>query len=149
MRISDRTDVCSSDLRLDLGEESGAVHGAVECHRSGYAGQPQGADERGGLPVAVRDRCAAALAARGAPTEPGHLCGSAGLVDKDQALGIEVRLVGDPGRALGRYVSALLLARVRCLFFYVTPCCSKNRHTVLGTPRSPWYQIGNAFSREQ
>src|SRR3546814_9665099 len=90
MRISDwSSDVCSSDLLsdgeglvggqvvhdddvagaerrhqdlLDIGEECDLVHRTVERHRGGDAAQAQGADEGGGLPVAVRDRSTAAFA---------------------------------------------------------------------------------------
>ena len=39
-----------------VGQEGGAVHGAVEHHGGGHSAQPKGADEGGGLPVPMGDR---------------------------------------------------------------------------------------------
>ena len=42
---------------------------------------------------------AASFAARRAPVQAGHLCVGAGLVDEDQALGVEIGLSLKPGFA--------------------------------------------------
>ena len=63
--------------------------------------------------MTVRHRGTAALAAFGAPAQAGHLGRGAGLVDEDQALGVEVRLGVEPGAALGRDVGPFLLGRLR------------------------------------
>ncbi len=52
---------------FDIGQEGGAVHGAVAHHRRGHAAEPQGADEGRGLPVPVRHGRPAALAAGARP----------------------------------------------------------------------------------
>src|SRR3546814_6613066 len=99
MRISDwSSDVCSSDL---------------EHHRRGQAAGPQSADEGRGLPVAMRHRSPAALAAWRAAATAGHLCRRPGLVDEHQAIRIQLRLEFKPGAPAPQDVRTLLLAGVR------------------------------------
>ena len=92
------------------------MHGTVEYHRRGHALESERADEGGGLPVPVRDRGAAAGAARRTAIAPGHFGRGAGLVDEDQLLGVEIGLGLEPGPAAARHVRPLLLAGV-CRFF--------------------------------
>ena len=66
--------------------------------------------------MTVRDSGAAALTPRSAPPQSGHFRGGAGLVDKDQTLGIEVRLGLEPSPAANCDVGPFLLGRVRCFF---------------------------------
>ena len=106
---------------LDIGEEGDLVHRAVECHRGGDAAEAQGADEGGGLPVAVRDRSTAAFASLCPAVHPRHLGRRSRLIDEDQPLGIEIGLGLEPGFALRSYIFAVLLGRVRRLFWRVTP----------------------------
>src|SRR3546814_3552401 len=73
------------------------MHGAVEHHRRGHAAGPQSADEGRGLPVAMRHRSPAALAAWRAAAAAGHLCRRPGLVDEHQAIRIQLRLEFKPG----------------------------------------------------
>ena len=58
---------------FDIGEEGGAVHGAIEDHGGAHAGKSQGTDEGCGLPVPVRHRRPAALATARSPAASGHL----------------------------------------------------------------------------
>src|SRR6185312_447421 len=68
---------------------------------------------------------------------PGHLgCGPA-FVDEDQALGVEAGLAIEPVLPAPGHVRALLLARVRRLFFSVIRCRTKKRCTVLGATCVP------------
>ena len=106
---------------LDPSGEGRAVHGAVDQHRRGQPVEPQSGDEGCRLPVAVRDRRPAALAAWAAAAQARHLGRSPGLVDEDEPRGIEVGLVLKPGLALGLHVDPVLLAGVRRLFLNVTP----------------------------
>jgi hypothetical protein len=64
----------------------------------------------------VRNRRPAALAPGSAAVEAGHLGGGAAFVDEDEALGIEVRLVVEPGVSPARYVRPVLLGGVGRLF---------------------------------
>ena len=92
------------------------MHGAVEHHGRGHSSQPQGADEGGGLPVAMRHRGAAAMCAHSPAALPGHLGGRAGLVDEDQPVGVETGLGFEAGPPAAQHVYALLLAGVRGFF---------------------------------
>ncbi len=47
---------------------------------------------------------------------PGHLGRSAGLVDKDKPLGLQIGLGVEPGLPAAQDVSSLLLGRVRGFF---------------------------------
>jgi hypothetical protein len=101
---------------FDVGEERLSVHRAVEHHGRGQAAQAQGSGEGGRLPMTMRDGRTAALAPWGAATRTGHLGGRSGLIDEDQALGIEVRLRVEPSLALRGDVGPLLFVGVRGFF---------------------------------
>lgn len=58
-----------------------------------------------------------------------HLGGGAGLIDEDQALGIEFELPVEPGLATCQNIRPILLVRVRCLFLSVMSRRSKKRHS--------------------
>ena len=66
--------------------------------------------------MAVGDGGPATLAAPGPAPQAGHLGRSAGLVDKDQAGGIETGLGVEPGLAADGDVRPLLLGGVRGFF---------------------------------
>ena len=67
----------------------------------------------------MRHADAQALAARGAAVGARHVGLRPGLVDEDQALGIEVGLGVEPGLPPLQDVGAILLAGVRGLFLRV------------------------------
>ena len=106
---------------LGIGGEGVAVHRAVEDHGRGEAAEAQARDQGGRLPVAMRDRGAAALAAWAAPAQAGHLGGRAGLVDEDELGRVELGLELEPGLAARGYIRARLLAGMRRLFLNVIP----------------------------
>ena len=69
----------------------------------------------------------------------GHVGLRPGLVDEDQALGIDEALIGSPARAMASYVRAILLSRDEGLFLNVTPIRRKKRLIIevsALTPRS-------------
>jgi len=101
---------------VDIGEEDGPVHGAVEHHGCGQATEREGCDKRDRFPVPMRDRCPASLPTGCTPAQPGHLGRGAGLVNEHQVQGIEVRLRVEPGLPPGSDVGPLLLAGVRWFF---------------------------------
>jgi hypothetical protein len=101
---------------LDVGDEGLAVHRPVEDHRRRNPVEPQAGHQRGRLPVAVRDRGAAALAPRAASAQARHPGARSGLVDEDEPGRVEVGLELGPGLAARGYVGARLLAGVRSLF---------------------------------
>ena len=80
--------------------------------------------------MAVRDAEAQAFAAAAAAVGASHLGRSPGLVDKDQAFGIEIGLAVEPGLAPLQDVGAVLLGRVRGLFLRVMAWRAKKRRTV-------------------
>ena len=133
-----------SQKRLGIGGEGVAVplagrrmrafpvrHGSIDDHGRGETAEAQARDQRGRLPVPMRDRGAAALAARAAPAQAGHLCGGPArhcprtnggqrlAVDEDEPQGIEFGLELEPGLAPRGHVLARLLAGMRRLFLYV------------------------------
>src|SRR3546814_928184 len=97
------------------------IYRTVERHRGGDAAQAQGADEGGGLPVAVRDRSTAAFASERPTVHPRHLGRGSRLIDEDQPLRVEMGLGLEPSFTFRGYVFAVLLGRVRRLFLRVTP----------------------------
>ncbi len=101
---------------LEVGQEGGAIHGAVEHHRRSHAGLPERTNKCRRLPVAVRNAGNAARAAARAAVEPRHLGRCAGFVDEDKAGRIEVRLRGAPDLPCACHVRSLLLAGVRGFF---------------------------------
>jgi len=57
-----------------------------------------------------------ALATRGAPVGARHVGLGPGLIDEDQAGGIDARLMPAPARAAARDVGPMLLGRVQAFF---------------------------------
>lgn len=101
---------------LDVSEESRTVHRAVEQHGRGETTEPEARGEGCGFPMPVWDGRAAAHAALGASAQARHLRGSAGLVDEDQLIGIEVGLACEPDKPARGDVRTLLLGSVRGFF---------------------------------
>jgi hypothetical protein len=77
---------------LNIGSEAFAVDGAVEQARCGEAVAAQGAKESQRPPVAVWGETAHPLAFGAPSAQRGHVGLDPGLVDKDQALRIELSL---------------------------------------------------------
>src|SRR3546814_11130372 len=103
------------------------MHGAVEHHRRGHAAGPQSADEGRGLPVTIRHRSPAALAAWRAAAAACHLGRRPGLVDDQQTIRHQRRLEFTPGPPAPQDLLKLALAGVRdflymsCLVDLATP----------------------------
>lgn len=77
----------------------------------------QGGDERGGLPVAMRDGAGAALSDGATPVAAGHLGVEPRLVDKDQVANIPVGLLPTP-ESPGRLDVRPILLGGASRFFY-------------------------------
>ena len=99
-----------------IGAEGIPVHRPVEQHGGTQACQAQAGGECRGLPMAVRDGGPAAHPPLGSAPQAGHLGRSAGLVDEDQLLGIEIGLGVEPGLAAGDDIRPLLFGGVRGFF---------------------------------
>ena len=84
-------------------------------------------EEGRGLPVAVRDLVDEALSLRRPAVEAGHVGFGPGLVDKDEAGGIDAALIGSPARPMPAYVGSVSFARDERLSLSVTPIRRKNR----------------------
>jgi hypothetical protein len=124
---------------FDIGEEALAIDGAVEQAGRVDAVVAQGGEERCGLPMAVRDLVNEPLAARRPAVETRHIGLGPGLIDEDQARGIDAALIGPPARPMAAYVRTVLLACNERLFLSVTPIRRKNRLIIevsALTPRS-------------
>jgi hypothetical protein len=100
----------------DVGEEAVAVDRPVDDHGRVHAGEPETGDEGGGAPMAMGNADAQALAPRCAAAKACHLGVQPGLVDEDQAFGIQIRLRLEPGDARRCDVRAVLLVCVADFF---------------------------------
>ena len=80
--------------------------------------------------MAVRDADPQPFAATTAAVGPSHVGRSPGLVDEDQAFGIEVELAFEPGLAPLQDVGAVLFGGMRGLFFRVMAWRAKKRRIV-------------------
>src|SRR3546814_10473376 len=118
MRISDwSSDVCSSDLLANIGQEAFAVDRTVEDARRGEPIAAQGAQEGHGAPVAMRGEAANPLASRPPAAQWGHVgfdpvrhwCSNQWrtqwlTVDAHETAGIATTLPGLPAPALAGHV---------------------------------------------
>ena len=101
------------------GVETLAVDGTLEYVGHADPGRAQAGNKRGQLPVTMRHRSPQAQTASTSAIAARHVRGGPGLVDEDQAIGVERRLAADehaPG--LGD-IGAVLLGRVQALFLSV------------------------------
>jgi hypothetical protein len=64
----------------------------------------------------MRDRRPASLASPGTAVKAGHFRACPGLIDKHQAIWIEVELTGKPGPAARQDIRSLLFGGVRGFF---------------------------------
>jgi hypothetical protein len=71
-----------------------------------------------------------AFAAAAAAVSASHVGRSPGLIDEDQAVGIEIKLAFEPGLAPLQDVGAVLLGRMRRLFLRVMAWRAKKRRIV-------------------
>ena len=119
-------DVAFAEFRnenlLHIGFKGEAVDRSVDHERRDEAAKRECADERRRFPVAMRKPTAAITA--------GHIGGGPGLVDEDQALGVEIELPFEPGLTPLRDVGTILLGSVRGLFLRVMACRAKKRWIV-------------------
>jgi len=93
-----------------------AGHRTVEHHRRAEAVAPQRGDKGGSFPVAERGLGQQAAAARRTTVEPGHLGAGAGLVDKDEFVGIDEGLRRAPDAAPGGDIRSVLLGGAERFF---------------------------------
>src|SRR5690606_34201217 len=100
------------------------VDRAIQHHRRDHAGHAQAGDQRGGLAVTMREAHSQALTPGAAPMTAGHVCG---LVDENQALGIQIDLTVEPVVALPQDVGPVLLDGMPSLFLRVMPRRAKKR----------------------
>src|SRR5262249_34387944 len=124
---------------FDIGVEALAVDRPVEQARGFDAVVTQRGEERRSLPAAVRNLVDEPLAFRRPAPQAGHVGLRPGLVDEDQAPGVDEALRGPSSFAVAAYVRAILLARDQGLFLTVTPIRRKKRLIIevsALTPRS-------------
>jgi hypothetical protein len=100
---------CWDEELDDPGEEDRSIDRAVDDAGSDDAVGAQPGQEGHRRPAAVRDTPDQALTARRPTMRAGHIGLRPGLVDKDQALGINASLVASPAGALASDVWPLLL----------------------------------------
>ena len=80
------------------------------------------------MPVPVRNGADQALAPGGPAAGASHVCRGPGLVEEDEALGIERGLQRRPGAARFGYIVALLLLGLEVLFLSVRPSRATTFH---------------------
>ena len=73
-------------------------------------------DERGGVPMSVRDSGDASFTTRGASVAPGHVRRRPRFIQKDQFRDVQSRLGGLPLTPGGLHVGAISLAGVQGFF---------------------------------
>jgi hypothetical protein len=101
---------------LNIREESGAVHRAIEHEWGNNPVVAQTGDKGDRFPMSVWNRCDQSLAAQAAASEPHHICAGGGLVNKHQPRGIQHALLSYPTSAGASDIGALLLCRVQAFF---------------------------------
>lgn len=101
---------------FDLGDESGAIHHAVDHVRCCHAVDAQGCDERQCFPMPVRNLGDEPLADRRAAVEADHLRCHGRFVDEDEAFRLQFPLFGLQGDACGSDVRPILLGGVQGFF---------------------------------
>lgn len=110
---------------LDVGLERQPVDRAVDHAGSSDGVAAQGGQEGAGLPMAVRHGADRSLAERRTTIGPCHVGLDPGLVDEDQAMRVQSRLVLAPRRARSGDIRAILLGGMECLFLSVSPNASR------------------------
>ena len=104
------------ELLFDVGAEAFAVDRAVEDARRGEPIAAQCAEEGHRAPVAVRRKARQPGALRSPSAQRGHAGRDPGLVEEDQAAGIEAGLPGLPSAPPAGDVRAGLLNGEQCFF---------------------------------
>lgn len=108
-----------------------AIDRAIEHARCHQAAGTQGADEGGRMPVAVRRLPETASAFRGASSGRRHVGAGPGLIQKYQMAHVKAALLSGPVTTRLRYVRALLLGGMECLFFRLSPSRARVFHRVV------------------
>ena len=101
---------------LDVGPEALAIDGALEKPGSIDPVVAHGGEEGHGVPASIGNLGLEPLAARGPASERRHIGSGPGLIDEDQALGVDPALILSPLRPTTRNVRTILLAGVHGFF---------------------------------
>ena len=122
-----------------VGAKALAVDGAIEKAGGVNPILAKSGEECRRLPAALWDLVDEALSLRRPAAKPCHVGLCPGLINEDEAPGVDEPLIGAPSFAVAAYVAALLLARDKRLFLNVTPILRKKRLIIevsALTPRS-------------
>src|ERR1700730_12336530 len=84
---------------LDVRQENGAIHRAIDHERGDDPVMAQAGDKGGPFPMSVWHRCNQSLAAQAAASDPHHVCARGSLVDKHQPGGVKHALLSHPTSA--------------------------------------------------
>jgi hypothetical protein len=101
---------------VDIGGEAGSVDRPVEDAGRVDAVAAQGRQERERLPMPVRDLGGESPSARAPAPQRRHVGLGPGLVDEDEARGIDQALQLPPSRPVARHVRPVLLGRQDAFF---------------------------------
>ncbi len=108
---------CGDQALFDPCQKAAAVDGAIQDARGTNAIGPQTGDKGQRLPVAMRDFGDQALATRAPPADRRHVRLGPGLIDKDQARGVNLVLMAFPELPFARHVRTILFAGVQAFFY--------------------------------
>ena len=101
---------------LDVGEEGGTVHRAIDHIGRGHPIGPACGDERQRFPVAVRNLRDQTLTHRRTAIEARHLRRHRGFVDEHETRGFQSWLLGLQLLSRGSDIRPILLGRVQDFF---------------------------------
>lgn len=107
---------CRDEGLLDPGGEAGPIDGAVQDQGSDNPVVTQAGQESQRLPVTVGNLGQVGLAARAPAACPGHVGFDPGLVEEDQALWVNLVLMGFPACPEARQLRSILLLRHQSFF---------------------------------
>jgi len=107
---------CWNEELFDIGEEASPIDGTVDDAGRLDPVASERCEEGEGSPVSMRNLGDEPLAASAAPMGARHIGFGPGLVEEDQAGGVELALVAPPALAPSVNVRPVLLACVQAFF---------------------------------
>ena len=124
-------DVTGAKLRYQhlrhIGLEPVAVDRSIEDHRRDHAGHPQSGNQRRRLAVTMGEAHPQTLTSGAPSVAAGHVGSRPCLVDKHQALRLQIELASKPVLSLPQDIRSVLLDGMSCLFLRVMSWRTKKR----------------------
>ena len=105
-----------SQTLLDIGNEGRPVHGSIDHERCNHPVISQAGHEGYGFPMPVRRVADQSRAPRAPPSQPNHLGGCGGLVNKHQPGGVKHALLSMPELSCAGHIRPVLLRGAQTFF---------------------------------